>query len=99
MPAAFFMQTVSALSLASVFGMISPKINKIIVKNIVDMPAPIAPKYDVKISVPMVDAAMLTMLFPIKIPVKTLLYSSLSLTTLSARLFPSAANFFILILL
>ena len=86
------MASVSAWSVAKVFGDISPKIRIRTVKIPVATPAPTLPNSRSARVVAMLDAERFTMLLPINMALSILPESSVIFRARAARLFPSSAS-------
>ena len=93
------MAKLSGLSFARLLGEISPKIKTTIVATIVERVAPYSGLSSRKIAVATAVRPIFTRLFPIRIVESRLSYLLYMASTLLALLSPSAARFFILILL
>ena len=89
----------SALMVAMVFGVTSPKINIRKVRIPVAIPAPALPKKWIASDVETEEADRFTMLLPIKMAESILPGSSVMRSTRAARLFPDSARVRIRILL
>ena len=89
----------SALMVAIVFGVTSPKIKTIKVSKPVAIPGPALLKRCVARIVASEDAPIFTMLLPMRIAESILPLLLVTLSTFAARLSPFSAKFFIRILL
>ena len=88
----------SALMVAIVFGVTSPKIRITIVSTPVAIPEPISQKMSIARIVARDDAKIFTILFPIRIAESILPLSLVTFNTFAARLSPFSAMFFMRIL-
>ena len=86
----------SGASLATLFGVISPKISTTTVTTTVDTEAPLSESFSslINVTVPMDDAAMLTMLLPMSRVESSLSKSETSFSTSAERLSPLSASAF-----
>ena len=81
----------SLWEVAKDFGVISPKSKIKMVKIPVAIPAPLLPSSFVATTVAIEDAEIFTMLFPIKIVLKSFGESAVNFSTRLARLLPVSA--------